>query len=129
MKTIWAASRGEYSDYRVHTLFTSRELAQQLADKIGGYVEEFQLWDELPSAFTVYERWGLVYAQHINNERAAARAHYGTPTPEQQMHVEVGPRIHSGDAHWLTVISTDRERVDKVWGERVAQLRAELVGL
>ena len=67
-RTVYAVSQGEYSNYRVHCLFETRELAQgyldalaanrqAVADKNGEevshwedeYIQTFELWSDIPA--------------------------------------------------------------------------------
>lgn len=47
MKKIFGVSRGDYSDYSVEAIFSTREMAEEAAELIGGEVEEFP-FDYIP---------------------------------------------------------------------------------
>jgi hypothetical protein len=70
MRKIWAVSSGSYSDYGVHAMFETEELAKAVAGYDNYYdVEEFILYDEVPAKvprYTVYvaqtkslQSWGM----------------------------------------------------------------------
>jgi hypothetical protein len=132
MRKVWAVSSGEHSDYSVGLLFTSEELAAQHAERMSQRdryddhrVEEFQLWDSAPPAYVLHCRRGHVTAGGVNQEQSWTINDIGAP--DQPLEVRVSRLVDGG--HWLNVAALDPERVAKVWGERVARIRAELAGI
>lgn len=59
MSTIWAVSSGDYSDYRVHAIFTTKEKADLYAEALpNGDVEDFELDPEPDMANLEFMRSG-----------------------------------------------------------------------
>lgn len=134
-RPVWAVSSGEYSDYSVSLLFTTEELAEQHAERMNGqegyrghFVEEFQLWDETPPTYTVYYRHGLVRAAQVEQVVERSDVYFGAPSAAERIRVHTSDQTGPGSLY-LNVYSTDLERLNKVWGERVAKIQAELAGI
>ena|SRR5215216_4142485 len=131
-QTVWAVSSGEYSDYSVNELFTTKELAEEHAERMNARerysdhrVEEFDLWDERPPVYVVYHRQARVHAGGVSEERSWSAEYVGRPSEGQRLQInDLG-----GPNGWFSVVSTDLQRLEKVWAERVAKLQAELAGI
>jgi len=63
-KKVYALSSGSYSDYMVHALFTTKELAEEARDRSRNCwlpaIEEFDLYDEVPEQNVTYVLIGVV---------------------------------------------------------------------
>lgn len=139
-KTVYAVSYGEYSDYRVRWLFEDRADADATATRVGGYVEEFDLYepgsgDEL----TVNHQWGA--SVHINPDgRMNDYTHcysiesFSDEAPESSTIREFPDRRwcdDGGNMHWGTEYEVrawgpSEDVARKVARERAAKLAAEL---
>lgn len=60
MKTVWVIEDGEYSDYRVEGVYSSREQAEVVQKYVGGKISEWPLdpcVEELNAGLTQFEVW------------------------------------------------------------------------
>lgn len=127
MKTVYAASSGSYSDYKVTLLFTSKELAEAFcerenATKIndGVYVEEFQLWDELPDPAEILWRISVWVRDHQVGGRSEWPVY--APSWEADPWEPSEQRTDSADGtRYLTVIARTKEEAERRVGEWVAE--------
>ena len=57
MTTVWVIETGEYSDYRVEGVFSTKERAEAVNAKVGGEVSEWPLdpaFNELKKGYSVF---------------------------------------------------------------------------
>lgn len=57
MKTVWVIETGEYPDYRVEGVFSTKERAEAVNAKVGGEVSEWPLdpaFNELKKGYSVF---------------------------------------------------------------------------
>jgi hypothetical protein len=133
-RIVYAVSYGEYSDYGVHCLFTTRELAEAYGG--ADSVEEFELWDRQPAKFDYWEMHAYVDPDEVwwfgdSQQHAAV-----SKEPER---TQLNESIHSLDHFALHVNETqpgrffvkaegaDRERVKTAFEAAVAECRAKFV--
>lgn len=146
MRTVYALSSGEYSDYGVKALFETEELAQaalELDQKSSQYskydvnrVEVFYLYDELPKLVTRYYRSielfknGTVGKSYDDNTTDLVWNFWdAVPATERpQVRYNAAPYLN-GRGIKLEVLGTDLKAVQKVFGERKAKWLAEVNGL
>ncbi len=69
-KTVWAVEHGEYSDYRVVGVFTSRANAKLVADKIdGASIDEWPLNPAVSELSKGYAQWYVLMLRDGTTER------------------------------------------------------------
>lgn len=138
-RTVWGLTAGNYSDYRVLALFTTREAAVTAEEAhnadVGqwgeqGAIAEFDLYDELPEKDTVWrieERIAEDGTTSGYSETSEARLPwnhgYFMPTRVQSEYYD-----HIRPAR-LRVWGTDQQAVRQAFSDRKAQIRAEQQGL
>jgi hypothetical protein len=127
METLYAVSTGEYSDYRVRAIFTTRELAEQHIAALEANnewpngVEEYVLFDRLPER--AYE-----YRARIMPDGALQEWSY----PEWEYEHESdapreGVRTDTTSVVWARAMSP--ERALKMVQDEVARRKAEAAGI
>lgn len=124
---VYLVTQGSYSDYRVLAAFSDEGEARTLAAYDDRQVEEFALLEKCPEQVIEYTRNATVFPSGTVNESQSAQEVFvgieGTP-PEcsaSRPNVSTVPDL----SIWLYVHGTDRERVDKVYGEQLAQTKAQ----
>lgn len=142
-KPVWAVVEGDYSDYRVHVLFTSEALAKAHVKAGGGdSVEEFVLYDKPPRRVAVYSIDARIWPD--GQVTAETREPSGAPTMRREVEWEYGEfwgpakpireaRIlqapYSGKDWLVRVSGTDKQRVQKAFDDRVAEALARTLGV
>lgn len=126
-QSVWAASSGSYSDYRIGCLFTTEEEAEAyVSTGAEGFVEEFALYSDgqQPRIYMVYSAQQRVDEDEMREwSYKAVEGHYAMIGPDERPRVTAtkfrgGPIEYSITAHALT---PDLAR--KVVADRVAQNR------
>jgi hypothetical protein len=145
-KIIYAVTEGDYSDYRVQALFTTKALANEHAksltkDYSTADVEEFLLFDRPVGKKTVYSInariWpdGTVTSEHRDRGDPkmdrSVQLEYGdyTGIPKPIMEARLLQAPYSGKDWLVRVSGTDKARVMKSFQDRVAQGRARTLGI
>ena len=147
MSEMWAVSSGSYSDYSVNALFTSKELAEQVAKQANEagstyrdehWVESFHVWDHNPGVRVWWTVNCIIDADGTPSEVARGGVPVeATTQPEIRSWAEpifdpdmdLRPvswswlhRLEGNPSHGgvLSVSGTDRERVAHVFKDRRA---------
>ena len=138
MRTIYVVESGEYSDYRVHGAFETREAAEAAISL--GYgnndraVLEMMLYegDEQPIVGEEVRAYQMVRADGSTDEmRIFAERSVYDPGTSVEAQVYGGP-VYGGPCagdHTFSASGIDREAVIKSVADRVAKKRAEILGL
>ncbi len=137
---VYAATDGEYSDYRVDRMFTRREDADQFAAVMGMNVEEFDLHDSLPEPrichqIRAYVRvWWLARSPRVEVDDkygGSPRLFPGVNGPrDNRPRVEVDRMPGYADiAAYVTVEGYDEALVRQAFTETVIPLVAEAEAL
>lgn len=134
MRKVWPVSTGSYSDWNIHALYESKELANQAAEKLskeGGWIfsdamvdKPLMVSDQLPVALPVLTLRCRIYENGTVEE--------GEPEIENDWDFQDGEDLTSQrwgwytEGHWgmLSVVGRDHDRVRKVYSDR----KAEIVG-
>lgn len=144
---VWFASSGEYSDYRVNAVFISKELAQKYVDTVNtdkkydgdSYIEPdddegYELIESLPEPIKQIRRYATIYNDHEEGERLIEENVFPginevLPPADDRYYVILAFRPnrypHELDRIQLSVEGSDIERVNKVYSEKLAQIKAE----
>lgn len=136
-KKIWALSSGVYSDYTVHALFTTKELAEQAAEVHRGHedyryeeprVEEFYLYEEIPERVTIYKYQTNIWDDGTETD---VRQNFETGFPWQHWRAVVRVRsryvrapFHNDRGGRLEVWGTDEKAVAKTFSDKRAMIMA-----
>lgn len=125
---VYAVATGSYSDYRIEALFSNEKAAEAAADRIGGEIEEYPLYDSVPPRVTYY----------------IIQQFPGRPVEERSEVREAWDRIYyegtliRGAAYQTWEIArgtaerawgTNKEAVRRRWQEKHQQREAEEAGL
>lgn len=134
--TIYALSRGHYSDYRVSALFPTQELAEQAlaldrADEESygdAFIETFQLHDAVPEPITMHFKTVTIWddgttTHHTEYDRTALPWNH-LVAPHRVHHRYIRAPIHNDQGGRLTVHGTDLEAVRRTFSDRRAELLA-----
>jgi hypothetical protein len=125
MKTCYAISSGSYSDYQVHAIFTTRELAEaQLPSYESGDIEEFPLDPIVPDQYA-----GLVgfdCAERYNLSVWATMVY-----PAEMVHRNDAGLIHKSKKGFyrMHLWASDKDHAIKVAAEKFAHQRAIDAGI
>jgi len=142
MSAVWAVTTGAYSDYGVRCCFTTKAAAEKHAANLrseddgwhrDASVEEFSLLAEAPKRTNIYRRLAVLDLDGNEVARPGVGESINTYWPFGDMWGPAKPvmesRIYSPPIAarqqvWVEVRGTDRERVSKVFSERVAKAKA-----
>lgn len=146
-KVVYGIVSGSYSDYKIHSIYPTRELAEQAIASIlrlptesmysgDGYsVEEFPWFtaDRLPVPVTVYEvneNWWFNgirsdYREMVHHEHEARRSWHAIPESSRPVVRWVEAPVHKGEGGRIEVRGLVKESVMKVLHDRRAQFCAE----
>lgn len=131
MDTIYLVTTGDYSGYRIHSAWSSQELAEAYIDRLdeANEVEVFPIRSELPEPETLWTMTGEYAEQGEARPEVPEEVRrwvddlypvQRTPVRHQRsVFRSRPPRIH------LFVEGTDRDRVAKVFSEQWAQIVAD----
>jgi len=139
MRTVWAVTRGSYSDYKVLAIFAAnadaeRHLATASASGIWNRaesVEQFDFYDEgeQPELITWYERSAVILddgsATHENESVQTDWDYdqlYGHQTARPSVRFVRAP-IYQDKGGRLEIRGTDRQAVNQSYGDNLAQIR------
>lgn len=143
MEKVYLVAEGEYSDYGIKAAYADKQLAEEHVELLNkgqrypeAFVEEYVLREETPVLCTKYIR-------RVDLDKTT-----GDVTHEEDYHFVVvedkevlhqRPQVFERDGatrsphltgvHNIAVWGYDKQAVDKVYGERVAKARAEIIGL
>ena len=139
-KTVYAVSDGEYSSYQVCWLFENREDAEVTANRVGGYVEEFDLYGPgSGNELTINHRWwasvqitatGKI-SDTVQCFSVEAFSDEEMPTstirefPNRRWCDDNG-NMHTGTEYGIRTAGPSEDVVRKAVRERAAKLAAEL---
>lgn len=152
---VYIVTTGCYSDYGINRVFTSEQLAQEYAARCNvvgrtsdfefSRVEEYDIETELPSitssarlgakAVTIYIRsatvWDNKWQQPVEDEPTGETVFVPLSDPPPKLNVNIDRRKNGAGNNvvHMEVRGPDYERVRKVYGERLAQERALLLGI
>jgi hypothetical protein len=119
VKKIWAVSSGEYSDYRVHCICASEEIAEDAVKKMGGFAEEFHLLENFvePVQFL-----NLILYFNEDGGTTEERSHSSNEWPfYARAEIDCGwSWSSSGGRGILSVWGVNKGRVGKVYTEKKA---------
>jgi hypothetical protein len=139
-RTVFSVSDGEYSDYRVHWLFEDRDDANVTATRVGGYVEEFDLYgpgsdDEI----TIHRQWGATaYVNPVGQIEDTVHCYsiesFSDEDPEaptirefiDQRWCDPDGVIHRGTQYEIRAWADSEGAARKAARERAAKVAAEL---
>lgn len=128
-RTVWAISTGSYSDYEVHALFATKELAEQANGTLREWdrngVTEFTLYDEMPPAL---EKLTLCceFDQDGFPHDSEPEIEWVTPWGGDESEFwlwnpgSFGGSLFRALRHRLTVCGFDHERVRRIYSDRRA---------
>lgn len=126
MTTVYLATAGEYSDYRVCHAFARREDAESY--KLGGEVLELEIHD---GPVEVRYWYDLDWDSRVQ-DRNSSPTRYGNPHVEPELRDFDGNERHvqhTWSGAWLNVQGWDLALVKKVYGEQRAQYLARQEGV
>lgn len=128
--TVFAASGGSYSDYRIYALFATREAAQQFIDHPDSYadtIEEFEVYEDLPPRVVWYaiERYGRETYGSTKRSRTVTWAFDGCPYGGYRRKSHSFHRWDYGER----AFGQDEAAVEKAWKEAHAAEEAAEAGL
>lgn len=133
MSYLWMVTSGEYSDYGVCAVFeTEKDALAAVTLGVGERVEQVDYYrtDEVPVR---RERWNA-YSGRIDangdvlyGDREASRSEPWVPS-SRSTRPEVREEREGGFV-WVHVEAATKATAEKVLSERVAKVRAELMGL
>lgn len=140
---VYAVTAGSYSDYHVEFLTTDNTLAKQAVDLgAGDHVEEFPLLDRLPEKVVIHRASAWVDpdgqpCRHHHRGGAEIQASTFTEWDYEEHGRKVGPRptVRTWTCGCgmrctgIEAISTSTNASVKACADRVAQLRAERLGV
>jgi len=138
IRKVWAVTTGEYSDYNVKFLATTRKVADAYIAARGGVghgelnePEEYDLVDKLPKSRTFYCRrvWVFADGDTKDYENSAFEGFDGIDSIAGRIHVsEINhpPARWGQPARWITIEGWDQTAVNKSYTERLARAKAEL---
>lgn len=142
-RMIYVVSEGVYSDYHVVAMFEDKSLAEgyaQIRSRDRGYddaeVEEWPLLTAMPKKVTTYQHSASVYLdgsvredrRWTSEEWDHEHDRYWTrrlPRRHRPVVEMCRAPMHQGEGVRLTVRGWTYEAVEKVFGERLAVLKAE----
>ena len=148
---IYLITAGSYSDYHIHAVFLTRELAQAYLDlspsrHVNEFneIEEWEALDHLPRCAVTFAASGFVCNREFLGARVVPAA--GALTHEKHWRYEVSeidgplpgrPHVTIQERDWgelprpveITVRGADEGEVKQAFQDRVAQARAELAGV
>jgi len=140
---IYLITAGSYSDYHIHAVFLTRELAQAYLDpphspakaRAFNEIEEWEVLDRLPRCAVVYAACGLVGVEGF----VGYENHWEYLMSEIDGPLPGGPEVTVEKRSWvlrgfsclleITVRGADEAEVARAFQDRVAQARAELAGV
>ena len=133
MSTVWAVTSGEYSDYSVCGIFDTEDDAKAaVALGLGEDVCQFPYYPKGDKPVR-RELWQITVSVRadgtLNHPATKAWPHkkwVSVSTPTDRPWVE---REDEGGHTWLEVYAPTKEQAEKVLHDRVAQVRAEKLGL
>lgn len=121
MTTIYLITSGEYSDYSINAVFTTKELAEQYRTFFGGDIEEWEadrMADDLRAGKVVYQ----VYMYRDGSTECFGVTAYNDEIPfTPKHHVQLLP---NPDRMVTYVKAKSREHAVKVANERRTHLIA-----
>lgn len=122
LPTCWAIVSGEYSDYKVHAIFSTEKQAYEEMDSWGGeYVQEFPFNDFLPKPPKGMKAWGVVRPPNPNSEIHASDGWGAEYIRKHGDDVVAMCRTHL----W----ARDKEHAIKIASERFFQYDAQQAGI
>lgn len=132
-KSMWVVSRGSYSDYRVMAICDSKERAEKAAKLLEygeGFAEELIYLDHDPKRYTVHEISENLWdngatTQHQESQRTEWE--HDLLFPERLRPVGwrwVRAPVHHNEGGRLEVYGTSLTRVQKVFSDKSAEIRA-----
>ncbi len=134
MSNLWAISSGEYSDYSVNAVFDTEEDARAaIALGLGERLEEMDYYraGDKPIKREIWQ----AHSGRINADGSMAvpEPHEaGRMTPCVPSSRPDRPKVteeRENGGIWITVEAPSKEMAEKVLHDRVAKVRAELLGL
>ncbi len=146
-RKVWVVTTGEYSNYSVHSVWSTSEEAEAYADRLedANVVEDYPLRSGLPNPAVYYEMYGRwpeepFYAS-IREKGAVPHEGWDEDPYVMQKVVPIASTTHvfpgddgpkrspyqRGSTIDLRVWGTSQERVAKVFSEKWAQIKADFV--
>lgn len=139
-KTVYSVSDGEYSSYRVHWLFEDREDADATATRVGGYVEEFDLYAPGSGGeITINRQWGATAYVNVTGQvdetvHCYSIESFSNEDPESpsirefenQRWYDSSGEMHIGSTYEVRAWAHDEAAARKAAKERAAKLAAVL---
>lgn len=141
-KTVYAVTDGEYSDYRVLALFTTKKLADAHVEAAGGRVEPFLLFDHQPRKVTIYSISARIgpdgsvtgeFSRPTGEPEIRSRVEWeygnyeGVPKPIMEARLLQAP--YAGKDWIVRVSGTDKAKILKSFHDRVAEGKARTLGV
>ena len=136
-RRVWALSQGEYSDYSVIALFTTKKLAEEAAGLNNSdrwsraFVEEFVLYDETVETVDEYkimqDIWdadALIPEPTVTHTVKMPWAFWDGEPPKRAKVRWVRAPIHQGKGGRLEVRGRDRDAVVKAYTDNAARIIA-----
>lgn len=132
---LWAVTSGEYSDYSVDGIFETEEDARAAVRL--GYGEDvkpidfFRAGDAPVKRLVWYARSGPITPEGVvaNGWDREARQEVTWKAASAQLDRPEVEQDREGDRIWIYVEAPTKELAEKVLHDRIAQARAELLGL
>ncbi len=106
MTTVYAVSKGCYSDYSVVALFSTRELAQTFMDRHpGGYedwneIEEFALDEGVEQMRAGMSRYNVRMGENGDSYDVGSETYWFTEKPDAEFRKPAAPRINQRWFNW-----------------------------
>lgn len=133
MSTVWAVTKGEYSEYHVVALYATEDLAKPVAEFVGGEVEEWDvvtapetLWVSVGMrAYKTQDGWINEGKEEFRRQRAGPVERVSVSAQPSFMWNEAGDYVQY-QGFWATGTA---DECRKALQDRVAKAKAEEAGL
>ena len=129
MDKVWAVEEGEYSDYHIVGVFSTKENAQIVADLFNGSVVEWPLDPGIEELNAGLQRFQVfMYRDGSAEVESLQRSSYAFPvkSESEQNQVIRSIRLQKGNKSWIVPIvwAKDKKHAVKIANERRVQLIA-----
>jgi hypothetical protein len=124
VRTVYLVTDGEYSDYSVRAVATTKALAEEIkAAAKFDRIEEMPLLDAMPTPYTLYVRERVGRGDYERTEVVWPWDEWLHNVPKN------GRPVYKKFPVGWRVAGRDKAQVDKAWQDRDAQERAEREGI
>jgi hypothetical protein len=130
MNTVWVVEDGVYSDYRVVGVFSTKQHAELIQEKVGGSIAEWPLDPKVSELSQGYTVWRVEMLRDGTVERVeqSEMTQYAVFSSEPEIWRRSTAPFYRGkgvqDCLSGSVLARDAEHAIKIFNERRAQLIA-----